>query len=245
MEHDVLVIMRVIFVFFLLFFPLGQPVIEDGLIRDLLCLFIQQTREITTQGSFHYRHSFEREHEILQISLEENEHGPLVDDSPTWRIAFTHGEFNPYLTSKSLVEDEITDIENIVHKHGVISIDPSWTDGQVFSDFEVQQRPILENERALLSTIVRSTFGDVDGRRIENRIPFIAVIVIDTDGKASFEGFLKRTGDKTLDKLAERAIAELCKEQYSPAIHRGKAVKCKTAIVISKKDISNVRSFGS
>lgn len=152
----------------------------------------------------------------------------------------TEGRFNPYLTCKyDGGDNDITDIEEVMPRFDIDSIDEKWLDNHVL--FEVDTLPVLLDgeESIVLSKIIEESFKDVPPDRfrcVKSRIPYVANIVIDKDGNASFKSLTKATGCQELDKKAISVGKEFCKHRFSPATHRGKKVSYSTNIAIMRKE---------
>lgn len=225
--------MRYLLLIPILFQLTGQPIIKDALIRDLMALYTQQVHGRSDENvvvSYHYS----PDNEVLEIM----DDGGYYDDAPIWRIVFTESLFNPFLSQKITADEDISDIESCVREYGIAPVDETWCKSYVFSALEVQVPPSLPDGETILAQIVRRRFEGADTDCIANsKIPFIAIVLVDQEGHATFESLCKSSDDFSLDLLAEKAVKEYCQNVFKPAIHRGQAVTCRMAVFILQSNI--------
>ena len=227
---------------------------DDNLISKLVSLFAQQVELPQSSGCIHW-HSFQDSEgdDVLQIglypphssSLDSNvsasQDDKLVypDDCPLWKIVFTDSCFNRYLTRKTLIEEDISDIESIMCELKVKFVEEDWTDGKVFSALEVDHPPHFSGEADLVDKIIKDSFMVADSIDLANldRIPFVIELLIGPDGNARVVGILKKTDSERYNFMAIEAVEKICEYPFIPATHRGKAVACRYAIPISRRTL--------
>ena len=159
---------------------------------------------------------------------------PEIDDVTTWRIAFTHKMFNPYLTIKKDITKPITDIQSIVHSFNFTDISKKWLKKQVFRNsmdvdtgaywsYGLSSLPLNDNG----FNVARN-----NRRNFGSQTLCEADLLIDEKGNANISDIKFYLKDSAFTNRSLLLYKRICTSGFVPASHRGSPVKvtCKLAI---------------
>ena len=228
----------------------GQPIVRDNLVKDLICLFIQkmEVKEVTESGMINYRTLCKGEDEIIEIEYipctvksDTNwELKPVSCEWPMWRIVFTESHFNPFLTNKyDGTDNDISDINELINRYQIELIGEEWLDSHPVTDVDILPVFVDGDKNIVLSHIIKDYFRGVQLEEfigVPSKVPFVANIIIDKTGTASFKSLIKDTGNPYLDNIATLVAKDFCKYKFKPAVHRGKTVMYSMNIPITQKE---------
>lgn len=167
-----------------------------------------------------------------------------IDDYPILTIPFfLDGKVNPYLVSWNTQQKSVDPFLSLFKEHEVVSHDEEWAGNHIFTNMEMVDSPPafpggINGYRELIKQYFREN-ARIDRDVLENmgRVLAVASLIVDEHGSASVGRFIRSSGNQDIDSLIMEACEVLCTARLTPAIHRGKAVKCEFPVYFLSSDL--------
>ena len=175
--------------------------------------------------------------EKIKCSDDISEYDPNV-----WHICFYKDlSFCKMRTSKLILEDDISLIQDLAGKYFKIPDRVPEYDNFLYENWEIEVQPSFLFGDDSLRRFISSNFTVKKGMNIEKLPDFFTVyIIVDKNGNAQFKELdrhFTNSGNKKVDKEAIRITKKLCQHKFIPATLRGEKVNAVHYINFYKDDI--------
>ena len=166
-----------------------------------------------------------------------------IDDYPVLTIPiFPNNMINQYLLSWNTPNMSVDGFISFFDEHNMISRDTTWVNNHVFNTMEiVDNPPQFPNGMEGYRTIIHESYlsdAEFKEETLSGRVVLTAIVVVDENGYASFKEIRRSSGFIEIDNWATDICKIICRNRFSPAIHRGRKVRCEYPIFFFKKDLS-------
>jgi hypothetical protein len=161
------------------------------------------------------------------------EYDPLI-----WQVCLDKDlSFCKMRTYKITVNEDISTIQRLAEKYFKVSDTINEKhENEVYQSHEVENSPKFTLGEDSLKNIISSNFR-IRKKGYFDKVPIVVGIIVDKNGKATFNGIIKSSNDIELDNEAVRVTEKICQYEFIPASHRGKKVNAVYPVVFLINDI--------